>query len=267
MAAVDRDKEEGLDPDTARLWKEQAQEIVTLANLDMPVAGTKEDEPAAAASRGEDAECLATLKNAIDQARYIADAAGRELTDPEEVVLRGFGKQLGASRKEIMALGKSLAVDQPASVVTEATRLVNNACEGIKVSREAIRAALREMGAASDISEASGPVRPRPLLPEKASSGRLEPAVRRPAVPLPTWPRPPPSREWAAGNQPAGAEWTRRPPPVRAAPEDLGAAWPPPRTPAKPSMDVGRALTETEAERRGGGVVGPHEGHDERPSE
>ncbi len=39
MAAVDQDKEDGLDPDTARLWKEQVQEIVTLANLDMPVAG------------------------------------------------------------------------------------------------------------------------------------------------------------------------------------------------------------------------------------
>ncbi len=41
MAAVDQDKEDGLDPDTARLWKEQVQEIVALANLDMPVAGTK----------------------------------------------------------------------------------------------------------------------------------------------------------------------------------------------------------------------------------
>jgi hypothetical protein len=191
MAAVDQDKEDGLDPDTARLWKEQAQEIVTLANLDMPVAGTREDVPTPA-PRGEDAECLATLKNAIDQARYIADAVSKELTDPEEMVLRGFGKQLGASRKEIMALGKNLAVGQPASVVTEATRLVNDACEGIKLSREAIRAALREMGAASDISEASGPVRSRPLLPEKSSSGRLEPAVRKPVVPLPTWPQPPP---------------------------------------------------------------------------
>jgi hypothetical protein len=45
MTAVDQDKEDGLDPDTARLWKEQVQEIVTLANLDMPVAGTREDEP------------------------------------------------------------------------------------------------------------------------------------------------------------------------------------------------------------------------------
>ncbi len=170
MAAMDQDKEDGLDPDTARLWKEQAQEIVTLANLDMPVAGTREDVPALA-PRGEDAECLATLKDAIDQARYIADAVSKELTDPEETVLRGFGKQLGASRKEIMALGKNLAVGQPGSVVTEATHLVNDACEGIKLSREAIRAALREMGAASDISKASGPVRSRPLLPENHHRG------------------------------------------------------------------------------------------------
>jgi hypothetical protein len=45
MAAVDQDKEDGLDPDTARLWKEQVQEIVTLANLDMPVAGTRGGGP------------------------------------------------------------------------------------------------------------------------------------------------------------------------------------------------------------------------------
>jgi hypothetical protein len=141
-----------------------------------------------------------------------------------------------------MALGKNLAVGQPASVVTEATRLVNDACEGIKLSRETIRAALREMGAASDISEASGPVRSRPLLPEKSSSGRLEPAVRKLAVPLPTWPQPPPPREWAVGNQPAGAEWTRRPPPARAASEDLGVAWPPPRMPVNAAWPPAESL-------------------------
>ncbi len=102
---------------------------------------------------------MAPLKNAIDQARYVADAVSKELADPEETVLRGFGKQLGVSRKEIKALSRNLAVGQPADVATEATRLANEACDGIKLSREAIRAALREMGAASDISEASGPVR------------------------------------------------------------------------------------------------------------
>jgi hypothetical protein len=52
-------------------------------------------------------------------------------------------------------------------VATEATRLASEACDAIKVSRESIRAALREMGAASDISEASGPVRSQPMLSER----------------------------------------------------------------------------------------------------
>jgi hypothetical protein len=38
MAAVEQDKEDGLDPDTARMWKEQVQEIAAQARLDQPVA-------------------------------------------------------------------------------------------------------------------------------------------------------------------------------------------------------------------------------------
>ncbi len=139
MAAMDQDKEDGLDPDTARLWKEQVQEIVALVNLDMPVAGTMGSEPEPV-PQVEAMDCLAPLKDAIDQARYTASAAARELTDPEETVLRGFGKQLGSSKKEIMALSKDLAVGQPAGVAMEATRLASEACDAIKTSRESIRA-------------------------------------------------------------------------------------------------------------------------------
>ncbi len=103
MTAVDQDKEDGLDSDTAKLWREQVQEIVTLANLDMPAAGTRGGGPEPAPQVGV-ADCLAPLKDAIEQARYTADAVTRELTNPEETVLRGFGKQLGSSKKEIMAL-------------------------------------------------------------------------------------------------------------------------------------------------------------------
>ncbi len=162
---------------------------MALANLNMPVAGTVGSGPEPA-PQVEAMDCLAPLKDAIDQARYTASAAARELTDPEETVLRGFGKQLGRSKKEIMALSKDLAVGQPAGVEVEATRLASEACDAIKTSRESIRAALREMGAASDISEASGPVRARPLPQERPVMGRLEPAGRRPAVPA--WPQQPP---------------------------------------------------------------------------
>jgi hypothetical protein len=89
-------------------------------------------------------------------------------------------------------MSKALAVGQSASVAMEATRLANEACEAIKTSRESIRAALREMGAASDISEASGPVRTRPLQQGRPVMGRLEPAGRRPAIPAWLQQSPPP---------------------------------------------------------------------------
>jgi hypothetical protein len=209
---VDQDVVDGLDPDAAREWKERAQEIVTLANLDMPAAGTEGHTQAetpregaaeclvpirdvverampAVASQERASECLNPLRGAIERARLTAYAANRELNEPEETVLHGFGRQLGDSRKEIMALSKSLAAGQPTSVVAEATRLSDEACENIRLGRELIRAALRDMGAATDISEASGPARTRP-----AAQGESL-ADWRPSVPLPAGPRRPPPRE------------------------------------------------------------------------
>jgi hypothetical protein len=206
MTAVDQDKQDGLDPDTARVWKEQVQGIVTVADIGTIAAGASRVEPEPAPRAGT-ADCLAPLRDAIDQAWYTMEAVIRELTDPEETVLRGFGKQLGSSKKEIMDLSKNLAVGQHSGIATEATRLASEAGEAIKASRESIRTALREMGAASDISEASGPVRPPPMASGRPAVGRLEPAGRRPAIPLPTWPQRPPPREWAAGPQPARSEW------------------------------------------------------------
>jgi hypothetical protein len=262
MAAVDQDKEDGLDPDTARLWKEQVQEIVTLANLDMPVAGTRGGGPEPVPQE-EATDCLAPLRDAIDQAQYTAYAAAGELTDPEETVLRGFGKQLGSSKREIMALSKDLAVGQPASMAMEATRLASEACDAIKTSRESIRAALREMGAASDISEASGPVRTRPLQRERPVMGRLEPAGRRPAAPM--WPQQPPLREWATGLQPAGAEWLQRPPPHESDRGERGDRMAPTAHPS--GFGVASGGNSAKAQNRGGGrrTFDPHEGYDERP--
>jgi hypothetical protein len=120
-------------------------------------------------------------------------AVARELTDPNETVLCGFGKQLGNSKKEIMTVSKDLVVDQPADVATEATRLASEACEAIKASRESIRVALRELGVASDISEASGPVRAQLPPPGRPVVGCIDP-------------------EWAAGSRPAAALWFQRPP-------------------------------------------------------
>jgi hypothetical protein len=158
MAAVDKDKDDGLDPDTARMWKEQVHEIVTKARLDQPseIVGRSKSGPV---THSGAADRLAPLKSIIEQATYTMQAAAREITNPDETILWAFGKQLGNSKKEIMAVSKDLVVDQSADVAMEATRLAGEACNTIKASWESIRAALRELGAASDISEASGPTR------------------------------------------------------------------------------------------------------------
>jgi hypothetical protein len=174
MEAVDRDNEDGLDPDTARAWKDQVHEIAVQAKLDqLPDggggSGTGLPAPKEAANR------LAPLKSAIKLATHTMEAVAREIQDPLETTLRGFGKHLGNSKKEIMALSRSLMVGQSASVATEATRHADEASEAMKSSRELIRAALRGLGAASDISEASGPIRAQHPPPDEAGGGKHRP--------------------------------------------------------------------------------------------
>jgi hypothetical protein len=265
MAAVDQDKEDGLDPDTARLWKEQVQEIVAQAKLDQPAVSVGRSKPGPV-SHSEATDALDPLKTAIEQARYTTFAVARELMDPDDTTLRGFGKQLGSSKKEIMALSKDLAVDQPADVAMEATRLAGEACDAIKACRESIRATLRELGTASDISEASGPTRARLQQQEKPAMRRLDP-------------------EWVAGPQPATSMWSQRPPPpgVGSRSPDGGLyvvpAPPPPkdgrrecRTKVATDAHAGRfsmaprgSSAETQNEGGGRRIVNPHAGHDERP--
>jgi hypothetical protein len=236
MAAVDLDVQDGLDPDTARLWKEQVQGIVAVADIGT-IAG--EETVAAGASileprpapRGGATDCLAPLKDTIEQAQYTMQAVARELTSPEETVLRGFGKQLGSSKREIMNLSRNLAVGQPSGIAAEATRLASEAGDAIKASREAIRAALREMGVASDISEVSGPVRPPPAASGRSVAGGSNPAARRPAIPMPGGNPRPPQQGWAVEPPPARYDWMPRPAPARTTLGGQGSAWASVRTP------------------------------------
>ncbi len=263
MAALDQDKADGLDQDTAWLWKEQVQGIVAHANLDQPAANDGRGGPDPA-PLPEATDCLGPLKCAIDQARYTAFAAARELTDPEETVLRGFGKQLGSSKKEIMALSKDLAIGQPADVAMEATRLASTACDAIKASRESIRAALRELGAASDVSEASGPTRARPQQQERPAMGRLDLAGQPPPVPM--WPqRPPPPSERAAGTQSAAPEWYQCLPPPKSDHRKRRTQVAPNAYAGRLSMASSRIPAKTQDEGGRRGVVDPNAGHDEHP--
>jgi hypothetical protein len=218
------------------LRKEQVQGIVAVADIgtvaaeETVAAEASVTEPQPAPRTGV-TDCLAPLRDTIEQAQYTMEAVARELTNPEETVLRGFGKQLGSSKKEIMNLSRNLAVGQPSGIATEATRLASEAGDAIKASRESIRAALREMGAASDISEASGPIRPLPAASGRPAAGGLDPAARRPTVPLPDGPPRPPQQEWATEPPPARYDWVPRPAPARTTLGGQGAAWASLRTP------------------------------------
>jgi hypothetical protein len=174
------------------MWKEQVHEIAAKAKLDQPVASFGGSKSGPVTHSGV-TDRRAPLKSTIKQATYIMQAVTREITDPDETILRGFGKQLGSSKKEIMAVSKDLVVDQPADVAMEATRLASEACDAIKASRESIRAALRELGVASDISEAIGPVRAQLPPPGRPVMGSIDP-------------------EWAAGSRPVASMWFQRPP-------------------------------------------------------
>jgi hypothetical protein len=223
MEAVDKDNDDGLDLDTAGAWKDQVHEIAIQAKLDQPPEGGGGSGEGPTAPTGA-ANRLACLKSAIKLATHTIEVAAKEMQDPDKTTLRGFGKQLGNSKKEIMALSRSLMLDQSAGVAMEATRLAGEACDAIKASRESIRAALRGMGAASDISEASGPTGTRGPPPMRPVVGNIDP-------------------QWATGTRSAASGWAQQQSATRPAvgnmdpdwttearPAALG--WPPVHTPA-----------------------------------
>ncbi len=164
-----------------------------------------------------------------------------------------------------MALSKDLAVGQSADVAMEATRLANEACDAIKISRESIRAALRELGAASDISEASGPTRARPQQQERPVMGRLEPAGLRPVAP--TWPQcPPPSPGVGGRGSASGIRLAPASPPPKGGHGKRRARMAPDAHAGGLSVAPRGITAEAQDEGRGWGAVDPHEGYDECPS-
>jgi hypothetical protein len=243
MEAVDKDKDDGLDLDTARVWKDQVQEITVQAKLDQPPGGGGRSKAGPTAATGA-ADRLAPLKTVIEQATHTMEAAAKEMLDPDETTLRGFGKQLGNSKKEIMAVSKGLMMDQSAGVAMEATRLASEACDAIKASRESIRTALRGLGAASDISEASGPTRTQWPPSARPAVGNIDP-------------------EWATGTRPTASGCAQLPTPTRAAvgnidPEwsveaqPVTSGWPPVHTPATTAWPPMESLPRPKIKGTGG---------------
>ncbi len=133
MRDVNRDKEDGLDPDTARTWKDQVHQIVNEVELfsdGFDGDGTALPAPAEPTAP-KLVDSLAHLRLVIGIATYTMEAVAKEVQGPDEAELRRYAKQLGVSKKEIMALSRSLMIGQAASLAVEATRLANEAGKAI----------------------------------------------------------------------------------------------------------------------------------------
>jgi hypothetical protein len=138
----------------------------------------------------------------------LTEAVAKGVQEPDEEGLRDLARKLGTAKKEIMAMNRSLVVGQPASLATEANALASEAGEAIRASQETIKAALRGKGAASDISEASGP------------TGAPHPPPARPALGIL-------ATAWAPRGQPATPVWPPQSTPTT-------TTWPPPEMPPRP---------------------------------
>ncbi len=95
-------------------------------------------------AEGEDA--LGPLRREIGRVASLGEAVTAGVLESEEGGLHDLAKRLGAVKKELMALGRGLMVSQPPASKAE---------EAISSSQRTIKAVLRGLGAASDISEAS----------------------------------------------------------------------------------------------------------------
>jgi hypothetical protein len=198
---LEMDEKDGLSSDVVETWKQAALDITKDAMEYLNHFGV---DPA---SRPDDA--LGPLKKAIGKVVTLAEAMTKGVQEPDEEGLRDLARKLGTVKKEIMVMNRSLVVGQPASLATEAHELASEAGEAIRASRETIKAALRGMGPASDISEASGPTGAPHPPPARPALGSLAAA-------------------WAPRGQPATPAWPPQSTPTT-------TTWPPQEMPPRPT--------------------------------
>jgi hypothetical protein len=189
------DEKDGLSSDVVETWKQAA---LDLTGDVLKYVGQLGVNPAS----GPD-DTLRPLRKAIGKIASLAEAVSTGVQEPDEEELRDLARKLGTAKKEIMAMSRGLVVDQPATVATEAHELASEAGEAIKASRETIKAALRGMGAASDISEISCPTGAPRLPLARPAMGSLAPPAwaprGQPAVPA-----------WLPQSTPATSAWPLR---------------------------------------------------------
>ncbi len=67
--------------------------------------------------------------------------------------LRPLGRELSKAKRELMLLGRVLMMSQDSSLAANAHEMTSEAEDAIRTGQQRVRAALRRIGAASDIAE------------------------------------------------------------------------------------------------------------------
>jgi hypothetical protein len=185
LGDIEADEGEGLSSDTTEKWRKAALDLTKDAMEYLNRLGR---------NVGSEPEgVLGPLRWAIGKVALLGKAVTKGVLEPIEEELRNLARRLGAVKKELMTMGRDLMVNQPAAMATEAHELVSAAEEAIKANRGIIKTALRGLGAASDISEASSLIAPPRPPPVRPTMGNLA---------APAWPpqgMPPRMTRWEQG--------------------------------------------------------------------
>jgi hypothetical protein len=102
----------------------------------------------------EEEDALGPLRRALGRIANLSEAVAQAVPEPEEGGLRDLGRKLGVAKKELVALSRDPMISQPPALAAEAHALASEAEEAIRAGQKVIKAALRGLGVASDISEA-----------------------------------------------------------------------------------------------------------------
>jgi hypothetical protein len=128
---------------------------------------------------------LGPLRRIMEMVADLNKAVARAEDEPEEAGLRALSWKLSKVKGDLLSLGWALMLSQDLYLVAGAHKLVGEAEEAIRASQQKVRAALRRLGVASDVSE-TGSMDLLGQCDVPAIGGALVGRITQPVAPLPS---------------------------------------------------------------------------------
>ncbi len=176
LRGIEADEGEGGTSDPSGKWRKAA--MSPTRDILQKVSGYRRD----VGNEKEDA--LGLLRKAIGKLAGLNETVSKAKNALEEEGLYDLGRKLGAARKELMSLGRVLIMSQDPSLAAEAHDLVGEAEDAVRVGQQEVKAALRRLGVASDLSETGSLDLPLPSR-SAAAGGQVGGRGAQAAVPRP----------------------------------------------------------------------------------